>query len=203
MQFGFSTRCCPNWELTTLVAKARELGVEGVELDIERVRHAPEATRQVCEQAGVKIVCLNTPIARTGRAEDVALASALRHAIDCAKTLACPIVRVGDAVISSRASRASSAVELGDWLRSLADYAAEANVVIAIENAISFLTAPEMWLVVDRVDHPSLGICWDVCRAALAGEGPALSVPTLNSRIQHVHVRDVRQGERGVMSTLR
>jgi fatty-acyl-CoA synthase len=88
-------------------------------------------------------------------------------------------------------------LELGDWLLPLGDYAAQHDVTIVIENALSFRAAKEMWSILDRLNHPSIACCWDVFNAALIGESPFLSVPVLNSKIQYTQVKDAKLGPLG------
>lgn len=94
-------------------------------------------------------------------------------------------------------SRAAAAMALGEWLLPLGDYAAERGVTIVVENALSFRYAKELWGVLDRLQHPSIACCWDVFNAALVGETPAVSVPTLNSKIQYVQLKDAKLGPLG------
>jgi sugar phosphate isomerase/epimerase len=54
-----------------------------------------------------------------------------------------------------------------------------------------------MWLILDRLSHPSIACCWDVFNAAMIGESPWTSVPFLNSRIQYVQVKDAKLGPLG------
>ena len=79
----------------------------------------------------------------------------------------------------------------------LGDYAAEREVTIVVENALSFRAAKEMWSILDRIQHPAIACCWDVFNAALVGETPYLSVPTLNSKIHYCQVKDAKLGALG------
>ena len=81
---------------------------------------------------------------------------------------------------------------LAEWLLPLADYAADHEVSLVVENEFSFRFAQDLWRTLETLNHPAVGACWDVCNAAIAGERPAVSVPTLNSRIQYVYVTDAR-----------
>jgi sugar phosphate isomerase/epimerase len=47
-------------------------------------------------------------------------------------------------------------------------------------------------MMLETITHPSVGACWDVFNAALVGESPYLSVPTLNSRIVYTQVKDAK-----------
>lgn len=208
MKFAFSTVGCPKWDFDTIVARAREYGYDGVEIRgflNESILTAanpfltdPAKLRKMFESAGVEICCLASSIAMTQkRRRDEVLAGDLRKFIDTAEALGCPLVKVFDAQVRPGQTRAGAGVELGDWLLPLGDYAAERGVSIVIENALSFRAAKEMWSILDRLQHPSIACCWDVFNAALIGETPAVSVPTLNSKIQYVHVKDAKLGSLG------
>ena len=81
-----------------------------------------------------------------------------------------------------------TAVEMAQWLLPIADYAAGRDVTLVVENALLFRRAKDLWMLLEAIGHPAVGAAWDLESAARAGELPAVSVPTLNSRIQHVCV---------------
>jgi len=112
-----------------------------------------------------------------------------------------PLVKVFDTQVRPGQDRPSAGVALGNWILPLADYAAEREVVIVIENALSFRAAKEMWTILDRLQHPSVACCWDVFNAAMVGESPYTSVPTLNSKIAYTQVKDAKLGQLGATYT--
>jgi len=135
------------------------------------------------------------------RRTDERLADDGRRFIDSASALDCGLVKVFDTQVRAGQNRSSAGTALGDWLAPLGDYAAERKVTIVVENALSFRSAKELWLVLDRLSHPAIACCWDVFNAALIGEPPSMSVPFLNSRIQYVQVKDARLGPLGATFT--
>src|SRR5439155_402554 len=158
----------------------------------------PAKLRKEFVDASIEICCLATSIAMTQkRKRDAQQADELRNSIDLAQNLGCPIVKIFDTQVKPGWSRASIGVLLGNWLAPLADYAAEHEVIIAVENALSFRNAKEMWSIVDRLNHPSIGVAWDLFNAAMVGEAPAYSVPTLNSKIVYTQVKDAKFGALG------
>jgi sugar phosphate isomerase/epimerase len=205
MKFGFSTVCAPAWDFATLIARAKEYGYDGVEIRAlaDRTAANPLLTdaaklRQMFASGGVEICCLATSIAMVqNKRRDAQQAEELRHYIDLAQQLECPTVKIFDTQVKPGWSRASTGVLLGDWLAPLADYAAEHEICIGVENALSFRNAKEMWAIVDRMNHPSIGVAWDLFNAAMVGEGPAYSVPTLNSKIVYTQVKDAKFGALG------
>ena len=201
MQFAFSTAACPTWDLPTVVARAAAWGFHGVELcgraDDPGPARAdpwaadPDLVRQAFAAAGVEIACLSTSVAFTGqRSRDAERALELRVHLDVAGQLGCPLVRVPDVPLRKGQNRDAVAVALGDWLLPLGDHAAARGVTLVVENASGFRLSPQMWGLLDRVAHPAIACCWDVCSAALGGEEPAVSVPTLNSRIAYARAKD-------------
>ena len=208
MKFAFSTVSCPAWDFETIVARAKEYGYDGVEIRgflNEAILTAAnpfltdaQKLRKTFADAGVEIACLASSVAMTQEMKrDRQLADDLRLFIDTAQQLGCGIVKIFDTQSKPGWSRAQTGKLLGEWLLPLADYAAERGVVIAIENALSFRNAKEMWAIVDPLNHPSVGVCWDLFNAAAVGEGPAYSVPTLNHKIVYAQVKDARLGALG------
>ena len=216
MKFAFSTVSCPKWDFETIVARAREYGYDGVEvrgfLNESILTSAnvflsdPRKVQRTFDAGGVKIACLASSIAMEQahpawqlwrRSPNGRHAAELRTFIDTAHELGCPLVKIFDSQVRPGQTRDGAGVALGDWLLPLADYAADRDVVIVIENALSFRAAKEMWSILDRLQHPSVACCWDVFNAAMIGESPYFSVPVLNSKIAYTQVKDAKFGALG------
>ncbi len=209
MKFAFTTTSCPAWDFETILARAREYGYGGIEirgfLNNDTLLTAtnvfladPLKVRGAFQESGIEIACLSSSIAMAGdKRRDAQSLKDLKKYIDTAAQLGCPLVKVFDAQVKPGRSRAGAAIALGDWLTPMGDYAAEHGITIVIENALSFRSAKEMWMILDRLNHPSIACCWDIFNAAMIGEQPAVSVPTLNSRIQYVQVKDATFGSLG------
>ena len=152
----------------------------------------PAKVRQAFDDAGVSICCLASSIAfARDRTKDCAVGRGLADVYRYGSAGRCPdgedIRHPGEA---RPEPNSAIGIAYGDWLLPLADYAADRDVMIVIENALSFRSAKELWLIVDRINHPSIAVCWDIFNAALIGERPAVSVPVLNNRIQYAQVKD-------------
>lgn len=218
MKFAFSTVACPKWDFETIAARAKEYGYDGVEVRgflNETILTAanvflsdPAKIRSTFKNAGIEIACLSSSIASTGNKKtDRTLTDDGKRFIDTAAALGCPLVKVFDRMVEPGSllnpagwgfrTRSGAGVELGEWLLPLGDYAAERNVMIVVENALSFRSSKEMWLILDRLSHPSIACCWDIFNAAMIGEPPSVSVPFLNSRIAYVQVKDAKLGPLG------
>lgn len=208
MKFAFSTLACPKWDFQTIVDRAREYGYDGVELraflnESELTASNvflsdPAKVRAIFAGAGVEIACLSSALSMVGdRRKDAAAIDDLRRYVDMAQQLGCPLVKVFDTQVKPGWSRASAGVAYGDWIAPIGDYAADRGVTVVIENALSFRFAKELWMILERLNHPSISAAWDVFNAALVGEPPAISVPTLNHQIEFTQVKDAKLGALG------
>jgi len=208
MKFAFSTIGCPTWDFDTIVLRAKEYGYDGVEVRgflNESILTAanvflsdPAKVRRTFGDAGVGICCLASSIAYAqNKKRDAQLAGDLKLFIETATSIGCPMVKIFDTQVKAGKSRSGISSAFGDWLVPLADFAAQHDVTIMIENALSFRSAKEMWTIMDRLSHPSIGVCWDIFNAAMIGEQPSVSVPVLNQRIGYVQVKDAKFGTLG------
>ncbi|MDB5321299.1 MAG: xylose isomerase [Phycisphaerales bacterium] len=188
MKFAFTTTpAAPEWDVQTLAARAREYGYDGVEL--ASVPADLPGTRAALQAANVEVACvasrLEMPAGRRARA---AGAAELRTLIDAAAEFACGRVRIQGARVHAGQNANSVAVEMGGWLMPAGDYAAERGVTILVQNALSFRKSRDLWMLLESINHPNIAACWDLAAGIAAGESPFVSVPTLNTRIQHVLV---------------
>lgn len=81
-----------------------------------------------------------------------------------------------------------------DYFRRLADYAADFNCGIALENMSSsqsgLTTASQLCELIDRIDRNNVGACWDTGHANLAHQDQSASIHTLGSRLHALHIAD-------------
>jgi len=212
MKFAFSTVSCPKWDFETILARAKEYGYDGVEIRgflNEAILTAsnvfltdPAKIRDQFASAGIEIACLASSIVYSGKKKiDEQLAKDLKAYIDTAAAIGTPLVKVFDTQVKAGQTRDSAGVAMGNWLVPMADYAADRDITIVIENALSFRQSKEMWSILDRLQHPSIACCWDVFNAALTGESPLISVPTLNSKIAYCQIKDAKFGPLGASYT--
>jgi sugar phosphate isomerase/epimerase len=187
MKFAFTTAAAPEWDVQTLVARAKEHGYDGVEFAM--VPTDLPGARAALQAAQVEIACIASPLEMpAGRRARAAATNELRTLIDAAADLRCARVRILGARVHAGQSADSVAVEMGGWLMPAGDYAGERGVTILVQNALSFRKSRDLWMLLESINHPNIAACWDLAAATAAGESPFVSVPTLNTRIQHVLV---------------
>ncbi|HYE18548.1 MAG TPA: TIM barrel protein [Tepidisphaeraceae bacterium] len=201
MRFALPTAAAPDWDFATAAARAKELGYDGV--DVRGYLDEPSPTahnvfltnpakvREGFDTAGIPVACLSTGVSmgRT-REEQEAGANRVRRCVDVAEVLGANVVRIRDRLVARGVGHLAAAAEFGRWIAPLADYATGRGVTIAVENALSFRTAREMWTALDNAHHPAVGAAWNPACAAAVGETPAVSVPTLNGKIVYALASD-------------
>ncbi len=207
IKLAFSTVACPDWTLGQVVDKAGELGYQGVELRTLGLGGSGLAcdpalsnaakTASLFERAKIEPVCLSTSVSLHHFAEAPAYEASVRlnHDLELAAALGCQHVRIFGHNVDPGHDHRSVIQRIAHRAAPLADKAGQLGVQLLFENAGSFNQAKEWWWLLNLLDHPMLGMCWNVANAAAAGEPPAVSVPNLNSRIRLAKVKDTKLGE--------
>lgn len=207
IKLAFSTVACPEWTLEDVARKAQEMGYGGVELRTlgsgssqlasDPALTTPGKAKAVLASFGVEPVCLSTSISLQHRttSEQRATQIAAKRAIDLAIELGCPAVRMFAYDVDPGQSVDGAMRSIAHQAEPLVEKAGAAGVQLLFENAGSFSRAKQWWWLFNLIDHPMLGMMWNVANAAAAGESVAVSIPMLNHRIRIVKAKDLRVGE--------
>ena len=179
---------------------AARLGFDGVELPASRdssiasstnaLLTAPEKIRRIFSDADVEISSLNIGSDAAELPERILLAAELN----------CRVIRLQDDAMFSRSQKITTRAI--NRLRDCADTAAAAGVTLLIENMPVKGSALVMWHLLDRIDSPAVACCWNTAAAAVAGDSPAVAVPTLNTRIHCVRLPEVQSEALAIRKTL-
>ncbi|MAE65883.1 MAG: hypothetical protein CMJ18_16555 [Phycisphaeraceae bacterium] len=202
IKFCFSTTACPDWPLEEVLTKAGEYGYEGVELRTlgpgsanlasDPALSSHERVAQLFSSSPIEPVCLSTSLSlhhrQTSAVHKVTLQ--LKADMELARAIGCRFVRVFAERIGFGESSQASIQRIARQVRPLAETAAEQGVELLFENAGTFNHAKAWWWLLDLVDHPMVGMCWNVANAAAAGEPPTVSVPLLHRRIRMAKAKD-------------
>ena len=204
MKLAGHTMGMPELDVFECLDLMGDCGWEGLEIRVAKDGQLDDKTyskdlgRRVLERArerNVEICCLTSyyknfydPEAREAEIDG------LRRVIDMAVDLACPIVRAyGGPEIPDGEDIEAGRDRIAEGLRRVADYAAERGVRVAIETHgfTSTSSATEMRDMLDRVDHPNLGVLLDYAWIFQRGEETvAEAFDLLGGRILHCHVKD-------------
>ena len=210
IEFAFSTVACPDWTIDQVAEKAKAFGYDVVELRTlgegstklasDPALSDPSKIRDVMAAAGVKVACLSTSLAfhdkQTG-ADKAAYFQAVKL-LEMAAELGAPAVRFFGLKVMPGENRNSVLRRIGHRVPPIAEKATELGIEVLFENAGSFCIAKEWWWLLNLVNHPMVGMFWNIANAAVADRGKAgggMAVTMLNSRIRMVKVKDTKFGE--------
>lgn len=88
---------------------------------------------------------------------------------------------------------------LGDYvapLRAIADKAAEHGIKVCLETV---LTAAELIVALDRIDHPAVTVVYDTGNRVAFGHDLPGDIRLLGNRIAHVHIKDKNAANQNVI----
>ncbi len=207
LQFAFSTVACPQWSLKEVIDQATAMGYQGIELRTLDSKDSPlandPATMDLSEvtnlfaKTDIAPVCLSTSESLHDR-DNAVIRTASKNiikALDTAKAIGCPLVRVFGNEVLPGESRRIAMTRIIEHVKPLAQEAARRDIGLIFENSGSFADAKSWWTMFNVLEESSLGVCWNVANAAAINEAPAVSVPLLNRYIQLAKVKDTIIGE--------
>jgi len=219
MQLGVSTWVWTSPATTevleTLLPHIASLGFDVIELPIETVGQF-DVTRagELAREHGLEIsIC-----AVIGPGRDLLVAGEaeegvryLRSCIDVAQSLGSPTVAgpfysaVGRCWRSTPEERARDVAQVAATLRGLGEYAADRGVMLGVETLnrfeTSFLnTTAQALELIDRVDHPSVGLALDVFHLSIEEKHVGDALRSAGQRLVHLQVAENDRGTPGTGS---
>jgi sugar phosphate isomerase/epimerase len=201
VKYAFTTFSCPTATWADALRLAKQHGYDGIEPRAQQkhehgveVKASPVFRHTLAKPAdsmGIAICCIATSCKFTTPADaDHQLNIAGDH-IDLAYDLQCPCIRVFPGLYAKEISREDAVTSLVNSLRELAPYAQQRNVKVCVETHDSICDAPTMADVMRQVDHPSIGVVWDVMHTQRQGKQSMTDAyALLKPWIGHVHVHD-------------
>jgi sugar phosphate isomerase/epimerase len=201
VKYAFTTFSCPAATWTECLRLAKEHGYDGIEPRTEQkhehgveIRSSPVYRRTLRTQAqnmDVEICSIATSCRFTDPSQAAGnIDLALDH-LDLARDLDCPLIRVFPGAYPKEVSREAAMDSLVKSLLELAPYAQERALKVCVETHDSICDAPTMATIMQRVNHPAVGVVWDVMHTQRQGkQSMADAYATLKPWIFHVHVHD-------------
>lgn len=211
MKIGFSSACCPTWDLRTILEQAVLMGYDGVELrglqgELYLPRH-PElaqntaAVVEACTSLNVELVSLGCSASFGSRKESEVEdnKAMVRDYVLLADRLHCPAVRLFTGDIPRGSNRYETLDRIQAALSELAAFAGRSKVTLLLENSGDLAGSRDLWFLLDAVSHPALRACWNPIHSLSVRERPTVAIPRLGVRLGMVHVADA-VFEKGVLT---
>jgi sugar phosphate isomerase/epimerase len=197
----FSTLACPHWQIDTIIAKASEFGYDGIEwrggpqghLQPDMPATNKTQLRGQCSDAGLSSLAVTayTSFVSDSATERQANVDELRRYVDVAAEVGAGYVRAFLGELPKGTKPDPGIYEkISDCLSVAAEYADTVAVKIAIEPHDDFVRSSAVAPIPSRVQHPTLGVIWDIGNAFAAGEAPTEGFEILKDRLAYVQVKD-------------
>ena len=196
------TWVCPEWDIPTLIAKARAYGYQGVELRVEcKHRHgveleaAPDHLKWVkasFADAHVELPCLaiSQRFSSPDTQERKAQVDRTKRYVELAATLGVSSLRVFGGRLSPGISRELARQYIAEALREVAEFADSQNVNIALETHDDWGRSKDVVTVIETARHPRVKCVWDILHPVSHGESLAETFEQLKSHVVHCHIHD-------------
>ena len=207
MQIAYTTYSTRHWTPEQIAEKAAALGYQAIELRAYNGGNVlSDLTPADCAQlrrifsARALAICVVGTSCRFATSEadaDASVAETQRY-LAIAAAVGAPVIRVfGGAFDRLRITPDEAVDRVAAALSELAPAAARAGVKIALETHDGFSAGVLVGQVLRKVDHPSVGACWDWLHPCRVGETPAQTAEHLRGYVIHAHTKDARRNDRG------
>ncbi len=203
----FSTLACPDWSWQQILQHGPQFGYQGVEIRLleretnllVRPEFQPdqlEVRRQELDAAEFEVAGLGSSVRfdyldADVRREQVEIG---RRYIDLAHQLHSRFVRVfGDVFTAGQepVQREQVLAQIVDGLTALGQYAQPRGVLVLMETHGDFAQTAWMQTVMERVNHPAVGVLWDTHHPWRFYNEPLVeSFNRLRPWIRHTHWKD-------------
>jgi sugar phosphate isomerase/epimerase len=201
----FSTLACPSWSVETIIAKASEMGYEGIEWRGGPMGHVHPAMssseraslRKLSKDAGLMALAVTTYTSFVSHLAEVRNSNVdeLRRYTDLAAELSAEYVRAFLGELPDGTNLDATIYEnISDCLNLASEYATSVGVKIAVEPHDNFARSSVVLPVFDQ-SHPYLRVIWDVGNTFAIGEDPEESLELLQDRLAYVQLKDGKRGE--------
>ncbi len=203
MKLSFSTLGCREWNLSTIVERAREYGYEGVEfrghMEELQLWKVPEfstgiaETRAMFKDAGLKIPCLGSDAKMYARQADRAKwLEEIRRYADVAYGLGTPFIRVFGGVVEEGVAMETALGAAAEFLNSASVIARSAGAVILVETHDAWVDSRALLEAFKTARFPrGAGVLWDVHHPFRQnGEDPDDTWKNIGQLVKYTHWKD-------------
>lgn len=201
MKISFSTLGCPGWSWEEILATAKDLGFDGIEVrGIENELYVPRAkpfltnsvdsTLERMKRLNLLIPCLTSNCCLFDKENAETNFNEGKDFIDLAAKLHVPYVRV----LGDRNPQPDKGIDMdfvAAALSRLASYAEGENVTVLVETNGALADSDKILYLLKCIKNKNVGVLWDVHHPyRFFGENPGKTYDTLREYIKFVHIKD-------------
>lgn len=200
MKIGFSTLGCPEWSWQEIIAAAKDLGYDGIELrGIASEMYVPRAhpftpeniekTKEMLSQKNLEIPCITSSCYLYKDNTERYLKEGKDY-IDIAQKLGSPYIRV----LGDRQPYPEGDINhdrVAAMLQELGEYGVQRDVTVLIETNGVYANSKTLFKLMQRLDNDNIGVLWDIHHPyRYMAEDIEQTYNRLKRYIRYVHVKD-------------
>jgi sugar phosphate isomerase/epimerase len=202
MKLSFSTLGCPNWDLDTVIKKAKDYGFNGTEirgikdqLDVTQLYEfttKAKQTKQKINEAGIEIICFSSSIrmAEPDKSKRSEHLDELKRYVELCENFETPYIRIFGGEVGEH-SWSQAIDEATETLDKMIEIIKDFNAKIVIETHDDWIAADHFEALMKRVNSDKVGILWDVNHPFMfIGEDPEKTLEKVGKWIYHTHWKD-------------
>jgi sugar phosphate isomerase/epimerase len=201
MKYAFMTFSTPQIDLASVLALARDLGYDGIEVRVaSEHKHGVEssstadqraAARATAKKAGVPICCVATSCQFADPAKGEENVQEALRCIDLAADVGAGCIRVFGGQLPKGTERDAAVEQVAGALRRLTDRARKRRVTVCMETHDDWCNPDHVAQVMKKVNDPAIAVNWDIMHPVRRGGATMDSAFTaLKPWIRHVHFHD-------------
>lgn len=195
-----------DWDLPTLLANLEAADIEGVELRTTH-KHGVEPSLSAAERADVKKRFADSPVEFVGPGSNEQFChkdpARLKQAIEATRGFLKLSADCGGSGVKVKPNNIykdvpveKTTAQIAASLNQLGKYAADLGQEIRLEVHGSCSPLPIMKQIMDQVESPAVGACWNCNSQDLDGEGVEHNFNLIKDHFAHTaHVREVNVGD--------
>lgn len=204
MKIAFTTLGCPQWDLQTVVTKAKEFGFDGIDF-----RGLPEAldvttlpafttnvaeTRDLITDSGLEVSGFSTSITICNVEKRKEILEEAKRTIAAALELRCSNIRVFGGGDMKKQSRLEAAKAGRECLREILALDGARFLNWNVETHDHWVSSKDILFLLDGMNDPAVGVLWDIGHTPrTAGESPEETFAAIGKRVRYTHVKDAKE----------
>ena len=203
MHIAFMTFATPTWTIPELLAGAIRYGYDGIEprtvaghkhgIELELTKPQRAEVRAAFADCGIKMSAIATSIsyATPDQARIDERVEETKRYLQFAADLGSPNIRVFGGQPPEEMDMEAAVEAVAEALARCAQTAADCSVNIALETHDAFSMGKYAGAVIHKVNHPRVGINWDIAHSVRHGESLDETYAIIKGHVVHSHIHDL------------
>ncbi len=204
MKLGFTTLGCPEWDLETILSKAKEYDFDGIDFrgygDEINIFNLPEFSSDlentVCmvKQSGIEVPCLSSSVRMMppdGSDVDEQISELQSYACLC-EAFGATMVRIFGGTFGKNTEE-QAIIKATENLHQLAEVVADRDITLMLETHDDWIRTDLLRKLMQNIDTHKVKIIWDVHHPyRMKGEKPQISWNNIGEWVGYTHLKDSR-----------